>query len=647
MSDTTPQEKLSIDAIRILALDGVEQAKSGHPGMPMGMAPSAYVLWTEFLRHNPTNSKWFDRDRFILSAGHGSMLLYSLLHFSGYKLSMDELKRFRQWESLTPGHPEYHHTDGVEMTTGPLGQGISSAVGFALAETKLAAEFGSEVVDHYTYVIASDGDLMEGVSSEASSLAGHLKLGKLIVLYDDNDISIDGGTELSFTEDTLKRYQAYGWHTVANVHGEDLNAIRAAINEAKADPRPSIISVRSIIGFGSPLAGKNKAHSDAMGAEKVSATRESLGWTYAPFEIPEEVYADFRKVIPAGEAAQKAWEGRVAALEASKKAEFERRLAGKLPTGWESSLPEFAAGEKMATRASSGKTLEAIVPALPELIGGSADLTPSNNTRTPDMTDYSPANRGGNYIRYGVREHGMGAVMNGIMLHGGLRPYSGTFLVFSDYMRPTIRMAAIMGIPTTFVFTHDSIAVGEDGPTHQPVEHVMSLRAIPNSNVWRPADAVETKYAWKSAMEVLDRPTVFALTRQPLPTVGGVGAEKGGYVISDSENAKVSIVATGSEVALAMDAQKALADEGISVRVVSLPCWEIFEAQSEQYKASVLGELPAVSIEAGTTLGWAKYAQRNIGLDRFGASAPFAIIYDELGFNISNVISEVKSLLGA
>lgn len=647
-------QSLSINAIRMLALDAVEQAKSGHPGMPMGMAPAAYVLWTEFLKHNPTDPFWPDRDRFVLSAGHGSMLLYALLHLTGYDLPLEELKRFRQWGSKTPGHPEYeyHHHIGVETTTGPLGQGISTAVGMAIAERKLAAEFGAEIVDHYTYVIASDGDLMEGVSSEASSLAGHLRLGKLIVLYDDNDVSIDGNTELAFTEDRMLRYEAYGWHVIRGVQGEDLEAIRAAIRAAQADPRPSIISVRSIIGFGSPLAGNHKAHSDAMGPEKVAATRQALGWEYPPFVIPDRVYADYRRSIEKGQKAQAEWQARFdqfAQAEPEKAAEFKRRLERKLPD-LSGLLPSFSAGDKLATRAASGKTLEKLAPALPELVGGSADLTPSNNTKTPDMTDFSPANPTGRYIRYGVREHGMGAAMNGIVLHGGYRPYGGTFLVFSDYMRPSIRMAAIMGIPTVFVFTHDSIAVGEDGPTHQPIEHVMSLRAIPNLWVIRPADAGETAVAWKMALERVEGPTALALTRQALPVLEGVdraGVERGGYVISDVADPRGCIVATGSEVSLALEAQKLLAEQGIPVRVVSLPCWEAFEQQPQEYREAVLPKsLPTVSVEAGTTLGWERYADRVVGLERFGASAPYPTVYQNLGFTKERVADEVKALLG-
>ncbi len=644
--------KASIDALRILALDAVEQAKSGHPGMPMGMAPAAYVLWTEFLKHNPKNPQWPGRDRFVLSAGHGSMLLYALLHLTGYDLPIEELKRFRQWDSKTPGHPEYGHTPGVEVTTGPLGQGISTAVGMAIAERKLVAEFG-EIAEHFTYVIASDGDLMEGVSGEASSLAGHLGLGKLIVLYDDNDISIDGRTELAFTEDRLKRYEAYGWHVVPGVEGENLGAIRAALREAQADPRPSLISVRSIIGFGSPLAGHHKAHSDAMGPEKVAATRQALGWPHEPFVIPEEVYADYRRALEKGAQAQAEWEAKLEALAQAnpdKAAEFRRRIERRLPQGWETHLPGFTAGEKLATRAASGKVLEKLVPVLPELIGGSADLTPSNNTRTSDMTDFSRDNPAGRYLRYGVREHAMGAIMNGLALSRALRPYGGTFLVFSDYMRPAIRMAAIMGVPTVFVFTHDSIGVGEDGPTHQPIEHVMSLRAIPNLWVIRPGDANETAVAWKMALERTDGPTALILTRQALPVLDGVrpkGVERGGYILANVPEAKAAIVATGSEVSLALEAQKLLAGEGIGVRVVSLPCWEAFEAQPDTYREGILPQsLPTLALEAGTTLGWERYAQRVVGLDRFGASAPFADVYSKLGFTRERVAAEVKALLG-
>ncbi|ADH65079.1 hypothetical protein Mesil_3263 (plasmid) [Allomeiothermus silvanus DSM 9946] len=648
----TSQETLSINALRILALDAVEQAKSGHPGMPMGMAPTAYVLWTEFLKHDPRDPQWPDRDRFVLSAGHGSMLLYGLLHLSGYDLPLEELRRFRQWGSKTPGHPEYGHTPGVETTTGPLGQGLSTAVGMAIAERKLAAEFGSEIVDHYTYVIASDGDLMEGVTGEASSLAGHLGLGKLIVFYDDNEVSIDGSTALAFSEDRLLRYEAYGWQVIREVHGEDLAAIRSAIRAAQADPRPSIISVRSIIGFGSPLAGNHKAHSDAMGPERVAATRAALGWEYPPFVIPEEVYADYRRSLERGQQAHAEWQARFEALaqaQPERAAEFRRRLEGKLPD-LTSALPHFAAGERLATRAASGKTLERLVPALPELVGGSADLTPSNNTRTPDMEDFSRTNPRGRYIHYGVREHAMAAAMNGITLHGGYRAYGGTFLVFSDYLRPSLRLAALMGVPTVFVFTHDSIALGEDGPTHQPIEHLMSLRVIPNLWVIRPADANETAVAWKMALQRREGPTALVLTRQAVPVLSGVeraGVERGGYVISEVPQPQGCIVATGSEVSLALEAQALLLQQGIAVRVVSLPCWEAFEGQPQAYRDSVLPpSLPTLAVEAGASLGWERYADAVLGIDHFGASAPYPAVYHNLGFRPGTVARAMLELFG-
>ncbi len=647
MTQTPSIVKAAIDAIRVLALDAVEQAKSGHPGMPMGMAPAAYVLWTEFLKHHPKDPTWPARDRFVLSAGHGSMLLYALLHLSGYDLSMEEIRRFRQWGSKTPGHPEYGHTVGVETTTGPLGQGLATAVGMAMAERMLAAEFG-ELVEHYTYAVASDGDLMEGVSGEASSLAGHLRLGKLIVLYDDNQVSIDGSTELAFTEDVALRYEAYGWQVVRGVSGEDLEALRSALRAAQADPRPSLIAVRSVIGYGSPLAGHPKAHSDPMGPEKVAATRQALGWPYPPFVIPEEVYAHYRQAAARGAQAYAVWQAKLEAH--PKAAEFRRRLEGRLPQGWADHLPRFTPGERLATRAASGKVLEKLVPQIPELVGGSADLTPSNNTRTPDMSDFSPTNPAGRYVRYGVREHAMGAAMNGLALSKALRPYGGTFLVFSDYMRPAIRLAALMGVPTIFVFTHDSIAVGEDGPTHQPIEHLMSLRAIPNLWVIRPADANETAVAWKMALARRDGPTALILTRQVLPVLAEVqpeGAERGGYVLSEAAQAKAAIVATGSEVALALEAQKLLWAEGLAVRVVSLPCWEAFQVQPAAYRQEVLPPgLPTLALEAGATLGWERYAQRVLGLDRFGASAPLAEVYSRLGFTKERVAAEVKALLG-
>lgn len=618
----------------------------------MGMAPTAYVLWSEFLRHNPADPLWPDRDRFVLSAGHGSMLLYGLLHLSGYDLPLEELKRFRQWGSKTPGHPEHHHTVGVEVTTGPLGQGISTAVGLALAEQKLAAEFNQpdhNLINHYTYVIASDGDLMEGVSGEACSLAGHWQLGKLIVFWDNNDISIDGPTSLSFSEDVLGRYRAYGWQVLEVADGNDLPALRQAIAAAQQSPQPSLISVKTVIGYGSPVAGTSKAHSDPLGPDNIAKTREALGWPYAPFEIPASVYSAYQN--GRGPQLYAHWQQKAASYQRAlpeQWAEFERRVQGRLELDWSQALPSFDPSAKLQTRAASGQTLNALAPLLPELIGGSADLTPSNNTKATGMDNHSPQNPKGRYLRFGVREHAMGTILNGLNLHGGYRAYGGTFMVFSDYMRPAVRMAALMNTPTVFVFTHDSIAVGEDGPTHQPIEHVMSLRAIPNLQVWRPADANETAIAWQMALQRHDGPTVLALTRQALPVlaVDAQGVSRGGYIVANAANPQAVLVATGSEVSLALEAQQMLAAEGVPVRVVSLPCWEVFEAQSDEYRRSVLPpHLPTVSVEAGTTLGWAKYAQAHVGLDRFGASAPLADVYPKLGFTPQRITAVLKSLL--
>lgn len=650
-------ETQAITAIRMLAADSVEQAKSGHPGMPLGMAPAAYVLWSDFLKYNPTNPHWPNRDRFVLSAGHGSMLLYALLYLTGYDLPLDELKRFRQWGSKTPGHPEYGHTPGVEVTTGPLGQGISTAVGLALAEHKLAAEFNREghtLIDHYTYVLASDGDLMEGVSGEASSLAGHWGLGKLIVLWDDNHISIDGNTALSFGEDVLERYRAYGWHT-QRVDGEDLAALRQALRAAQVDARPSIIAVKTVIGAGSPKAGSHKVHGEPLGPEALEATRNNLGWPYPPFEIPREIYEHFRAAVARGQRLEAEWNAqlqRYAEAYPEAAQALERRLAGSLPPlDWEALFPSFSG--KLATRAASGKVLDALAAHLPELLGGSADLTPSNNTQAAGMQSFSRDNPSGRYLHYGVREHAMGAILNGLNLHGGYRAYGGAFFVFSDYMRPAIRLAALMGTPSIFVLTHDSIAIGEDGPTHQPIEHLMSLRAMPNLFVVRPADAWETAYAWCLALERREGPTALVLTRQALPVLerdalaSAEGTLRGGYVISERPGAKAAIVATGSEVALALEAQKQLDAEGISVRVVSLPCWEAFEAQPEAYRQAVLPKgLPTLAVEAGATLGWERYADAVIGLDHFGASAPYPAVYENLGFRPGAVVRGVLELLG-
>ncbi len=654
------------NAIRILAMDAVQKANSGHPGMPMGMADVASVLWCRYLKHNPRDPHWIDRDRFVLSAGHGSMLLYSLLYLTGYQVSLEDLKQFRQWGSKTPGHPEYGHTPGVEVTTGPLGQGISAAVGMALAERILAQTYNRPdlpLFDHYTYVIASDGDLMEGISHEACALAAHLALGKLIVLYDDNSITIDGKTELAFSEDVLKRFEAYGWHT-QRVDGHDMVAVDRAIEQARSrDDRPSIIACRTIIGFGSPnRAGTSRAHGEPLGEEEVQLARRQLGLSdYPPFYVPEEVLSFARQAVERGKAWQAAWEERWQQYrqrfpEAAR--ELSDRLAGQLPEGWEAALPDFALDKPLATRAASGATLEVLVPRIPALIGGSADLTPSNNTRTGSQKAITAEDVTGRYIHYGVREHGMGAIMNGLALHGGFIPYAGTFLVFSDYMRASVRLAAMMGLRVIYVFTHDSIGLGEDGPTHQPVEHVMSLRLIPNLWVIRPCDAGETAQAWRVALQHTDGPTALALTRQKLPVLDRKGAgmapaenlQKGAYVLVDADNPQALILATGSEVHIALEAFHILRKEGIAVRVVSMPCWELFELQPETYRKEVLPpQIRArVAIEAGVPLGWQKYVGEKgciIGLNRFGASAPYQEIYRHLGLTAGAVVEAVRSLL--
>ncbi|GAA5334818.1 MULTISPECIES: transketolase [Thermus] len=651
MTKTQDLTALSVNAIRFLAIDAVEKAKSGHPGMPMAMAPLAYLLFREVMRHNPLDPAWPNRDRFVLSAGHGSMLLYAALHLTGYDLPLEELKRFRQWGSKTPGHPERGHTPGVEVTTGPLGQGIATAVGLALAEKKLAAEFnrpGHPVVDHYTYVLASDGDLMEGVSGEASSLAGQWGLSKLIVFWDDNRISIDGPTDLAFKEDVLLRYRAYGWQTLRVEDANDLNALRHALRLAQLDERPTLIAVRSHIGYGSPKQDSHKAHGEPLGPEAVEATRKNLGWPYPPFVVPEEVYQHM-DMRAQGKAWQEAWER---ALEAYARAypdlyqELLRRLQGELPP-----LPEEPPtfDKPLATRAASGKVLDLLAPRMPELLGGSADLTPSNNTKAEGMEDFSPQNPTGRYLRFGVREHGMGAILNGLNLHGGYRAYGGTFLVFSDYMRPAIRLAALMETPTVFVFTHDSIALGEDGPTHQPIEHLMSLRAMPGLWVVRPADAYETFYAWQVALKRKEGPTALVLTRQAVPLLSpekAKGLLRGGYVLEDAEKPQGVLLATGSEVHLALKARDLLREQGVGVRVVSLPCLELFEAQPEAYRRAVLPPgLPVVAVEAGASLGWERYAHKVVGLDRFGASAPYPEVYERLGFTPERVAEALLELV--
>ncbi|MEM7333514.1 MAG: transketolase [Chloroflexota bacterium] len=656
----TDMYQLAANTIRGLTMDAVQKANIGHPGMPMGMADTAVALWTQFLKHNPKDPNWLDRDRFVLSAGHGSMLIYALLHLSGYDLSLDDLKEFRQWDSKTPGHPENFHTVGVETTTGPLGQGITNGIGMALAERMLAARYNKprfNLIDHYTYVIASDGDLMEGISHEASSLAGHLGLGKLVVLWDDNQITIDGTTDISFTEDVKARYEAYGWH-VSDVYGHDPVAVIHAINEAKAESdKPSLIACRTIIGYGSPnKQGTSGVHGSPLGDDEIALTKEYLGWPQEPkFYIPDSVPEFMAPSDDVYNGWQKMWA--TYQVECPKEtAALQAALNGELPTNWDDILPTFEAGKGPASRNSSGAALNAVALHVPYLVGGSADLTGSNKTNLNGEADVTRDDFSGRYIRFGVREHGMGGIMNGMALHGGLRPYGGTFLVFSDYMRPSIRLAALMGIPTIYVFTHDSIGVGEDGPTHQPIEHVMSLRAIPNLTVIRPADANETAVAWKNALENKSGPTALVLTRQNLPTfdrdklASAANCDHGAYVLSDSDNPQAILMGTGSEVQFCLEAQEKLAAKGISTRVVSMPSWELFEKQSAEYKESVFpASITArVSIEAGVTLGWGQYIGlhgKSVGLDRYGASAPFATVYEKLGITSDAVVEAAESLL--
>jgi transketolase len=679
-------DELCINTLRMLAVDAVEKAQSGHAGLPMGAAPMAYVLWSHFLKHNPRDPHWPDRDRFVLSAGHGSMLLYGLLHLTGYDMPLEQIKRFRQWGSKTPGHPEAELAEGIEITTGPLGQGISNAVGMAIAEKHLAALYnrnGPKIVDHRTYVIASDGDMMEGVQSEAASLAGHLGLGKLIVLYDDNGTTIDGPTSLAFSEDVLARYEAYGWHVQRVEDGTDLIAIDSAIEHAIVEEnRPSLIAVRTVIGYGNPKReGTAKAHSDPFGPEEVRLTKENLGWPLEPsFLIPEPVLAHMRQAIDHGEEAEERWKADLQALKAEWPGlaeSFERALARELPDGWTRLLPRFTPADKpLATREASGKVLSALGGELPELVGGSADLTPSNKTRMEGATDFEDDNPAGRYLRFGVREHAMGAILNGLSVHGGLRPYGGTFLVFSDYMRPSIRLAALMRQPVIYVFTHDSVGLGEDGPTHQPVEHLAALRAIPNLVVIRPADPAETAVAWRAALERKDGPTALALTRQKVPNLdhgqrvagssdgsraaddfgSAAGVLRGGYVLVDLPDGggapEVILIGTGSEVQLALEAAKRLADEGTRVRVVSLPSWELFESQSAAYREKVLPRSvkARVSVEAASVLGWERYVGDEgavVGLDRFGASAPGDVVLEKLGFNLENVLAHARRVLEA
>ncbi len=666
MPDQNTLDHLSINTIRTLAMDGVQKANSGHPGMPMGMAPSAYVLWTKFLRHNPKDPAWANRDRFVLSAGHGSMLLYSLLYLTGYDdFPLDQLKQFRQWGSLTPGHPESELSPAIETTTGPLGQGFANGVGMAIGAEYLAATFnrpGHELFDYHIYAIVSDGDLMEGVASEAASMAGHLKLGRLIYLYDDNQISIDGSTRLAFTEDRAGRFEAYHWHVQTVEDGNDLEGIEAAIMAAQADPRPSIICVRSVIGYGSPnKAGTSKAHGEPLGVEEVKLTKQNLGWTYEePFFVPDQALNHFRLAIERGAKLGSEWNARLEAY-AKDHPDLARQWCewsnGELPEGWQKAMPEFPSDKPMATREASGKALNAFASVLPLLIGGSADLRPSNNTFLEGMGEFQDANYHGRNFHFGVREHAMGSVMNGISLTRPLIPYGGTFMIFYDYMRPPVRLAAMMGLQTIYVYTHDSVGLGEDGPTHQPVEQIMGLRSLPNLTLIRPADANETAVAWRVALENHHGPTALALTRQKLPVfdrakyASAEGLAKGAYVMSESPTGRIDLIliGTGSEVSVIVEAQEKLAAEGIGARVVSMPSWELFERQPQSYRDEVLPpKISArLSIEAGITFGWSKYTGdhgESIGLDRFGASAPYQTLMEKFGFTASNVVERARKL---
>lgn len=660
MTTQTEHNRMA-NAIRFLSADAVEKAKSGHPGMPMGMADVATVLYTKFLKFDPKHPNWPDRDRFILSAGHGSMLLYSLLHLTGYEdFDLDQIKNFRQMGSRTAGHPEYGHGEGIETTTGPLGQGIATSVGFALGERIMNARYGNDVVDHFTYVIAGDGCLMEGISQEAISMAGHMKLSKLIVLFDDNGISIDGPTSLSTSEDHTKRFEAAGWD-VQEIDGHNPAAIEAAIAKAKTTNTPSMIACKTEIGFGAPTKGGTSAtHGSPLGVEELAGARKKLGWTSEPFEIPADVRDAWTAAGARGADDFNAWGGRFEGLDAALKDEFERRIEGKLPENWIEAFNDYKKQitedkPKVATRKASENVLEVLTKAIPEMIGGSADLTGSNNTKTSVQAPIT-AEGGyeGGYIYYGIREHGMAAAMNGLALHGGVLPYGGTFLVFTDYCRPAIRLSALMNQRVVYVMTHDSIGLGEDGPTHQPVEHVASLRAMPNVTVIRPSDAVETAEAWAMAITNETGPTVLALTRQNLPTLRTEYREdnlvaRGGYVISDCDgNRQVTLIATGSEVEIAVDAQAKLKADGINAAVVSLPSWELFDAQSPEYRKDVLGTAPRVAIEALSVFGWEKYVGdtgKVIGMHGFGASAPAPVLYEHFGITAEALVKAAKELV--
>jgi len=663
---THQADQLAINAIRTLSIDAIEKANSGHPGLPMGAAPMAYTLWTKQLRHNPTNPKWFNRDRFVLSAGHGSMLLYSLLHLGGYNLPMEEIKNFRQWDSLTPGHPEYGHTDGVEATTGPLGQGIAMTVGMAMAERHLAATYnkqGHEIVDHYTFALCGDGDLMEGVASEAISLAGHLQLEKLIVLYDSNDISLDGDLEKSFSENVQKRFESNGWNYIKVQDGNDVEAINNAIEQAKASKgKPTLIEIKTVIGFGSPnKSGKSDSHGSPLGTDEVVLTKAAYSWAHEPFEVPSEVYNTFKAAADVqGVAAEAEWNTKFEAYKAEfpeLAQEFVNAMNGELPTDFDAEVPVYEAGKSVATRSSSGDVINALAKKTPSFFGGSADLAGSNKTTIKGAGDFSAENPAGRNIWFGVREFAMGAALNGMALHGGLNVFGGTFFVFSDYVRPAVRLSALMGLPVTYVFTHDSIAVGEDGPTHEPIEHLASLRAMPNLSVIRPADANESAEAWKLAVSSKNVPTVLVLSRQNLPVLANSaelakdGVAKGAYVVSPATKATPDaiLLATGSEVSLAVEAQKVLLTEGIDASVVSMPSVDRFEQQDAAYKESVLPKAVTkrLAIEMGSSFGWHKYTGFEgdvLAIDKFGASAPGELVMEKYGFTVENVVTKVKAL---
>ncbi|WP_404427826.1 transketolase [Ureibacillus chungkukjangi] len=657
---------LAINAIRTLSIDAIEKANSGHPGLPMGAAPMAYTLWTKQLRHNPQNPKWVNRDRFVLSAGHGSMLLYSLLHLGGYGLDMEEIKNFRQWGSKTPGHPEFGHTVGVEATTGPLGQGIAMSVGMAMAERHLAATYnkpGHEIVDHYTFSLCGDGDLMEGVAAEAISLAGHLQLDKLIVLYDSNDISLDGDLAKSFSENVQKRFESYGWNYIHVADGTDVDAVNAAIEKAKqSEGKPTLIEVKTVIGFGSPnKSGKSDSHGAPLGAEETLLTKTAYGWEHEAFQIPEEVYSIFNEAAEKqGVQPEAEWNTKFESYKAEYPEladQFIKAMNNELPADFDAEVPVYETGKSVATRSSSGEVINALAKKVPSFFGGSADLAGSNKTTIKGAGDFFAETPEGRNIWFGVREFAMGAALNGMALHGGLHVFGGTFFVFSDYVRPAVRLSALMGLPVTYVFTHDSIAVGEDGPTHEPVEHLASLRAMPNLSVIRPADANESAEAWKLAVSSKNVPTVLVLSRQDLPVLDKSaelakdGVAKGAYVVSPAtkETPDAILIATGSEVSLAVEAQKQLLAEGIDASVVSMPSMDRFEQQTAEYKESVLPKAVTkrLAIEMGSSFGWHKYTGFEgdiLAIDQFGASAPGEIVIEKYGFTVENVVAKVKAL---